>query len=181
MRKLKLAVLVMGLAVAVIGQAQVPQAANDALEMLSNVKPMALNESHIKRFIATAEELDKRDIDIMENEDKVIPTQDEMLSQVRQNSEAMSILKANGFSPEEFSDVAMNIVVAMGALEMRKNQVEIDQAMAQLEAMKGQLPQAQYDMIASQVLGVQAAFAKAPPANVDLVEEHRDALEAIGN
>ncbi len=178
MRVFEKAVLILGLMFSVAGSAQAPQAANDALEMLSNIEPMALSESDVTRFISTAQEFHERDVDIMEDED--VPTQAEMLARVRENGEAMSILKANGFTPEGFSDVAMNIVLAMGALEMRANQAEIDQAMAQLEAMKGQLPQAQYDKIADQVLGVQRAFAKAPPANVDLVAKHRDELDAIG-
>ena len=68
----------------------------------------------------------------------------------------------------------------MGALAMEGQQAEIDQAMAQLEAMKGQIPEAQYQMMEQQVMGAVALFRRAPESNVRLVEKYQAELEALG-
>ena len=50
-----------------------------------------------------------------------------------------------------------------------------------MEAMKDQLPPAQYEAIRQQIVGVQMMFAKAPASNVQLVQRYRPQLEALGN
>ncbi len=161
--------------------AQVPPGAQQAMDVVKSIEPKVLSESDMKRFIATAKEFDEKDVDFDTGNEGNVPTREEMLEMARSNDQAMSILRSHGFEPEEYYDVTMNVMLAMGASEMQKNKAEIDEAMAQLELMKSQIPPAQYEMLAEQVLGVQTAFAKAPASNIALVEKYKPELEKLGN
>ena len=151
------------------------------LKMFADVEPIALTESDIEGFIAASKALDEQGVDLDVAGPDAPPTQAGMIDAMKANSEAMAIIEDNGFSAEEFSDVTLNIVLAIGAAELAANRAEIDAAMQQMEAMKDQLPPEQYAAIREQVLGMQMMFEKAPPANIELVQRYRPQLEAIGN
>ena len=104
-------------------------------------------------------------------------------SQMRQmwvgNADVARILGQHGLTPERFGNVAMNLMMAIGAAEMAKQQVDMDEALAQLEAIKGQMPQAQYDMMVAQITGVQSIFARVPPENVELAKKYEPEITRI--
>jgi hypothetical protein len=164
-----------------LAEAQAPPGAAAGLEIIQNIEPIDLTESDIERFLAASKDFDEADIDLGTQGTTEPPTQAEMIKAVEANSEAMAILDDHGFTPKHFSDVTMNIVLAVGAAEMAANRAEIDQAMQQMEAMKDQLPPAQYEAIRQQIVGVQTMFAKAPAANIELVQRYRPQLEALGD
>lgn len=159
--------------------AQAP--APPGLEIIQNIEPIELTESDVERFLAASKDFDEADIDLGQPVGKEPPSQAQMIEAVEANSEAMAILDEHGFTAQHFSDVTMNIVLAIGAAEMAANKAEIEQAVQQMEAMKDQLPPAQYEAIRQQIVGVQMMFDKAPEANVQLVQRYRPQIEALGN
>ena len=142
---------------------------------------MNLTEDHVERFIGAAKDFNEADIEVDDIGDGGVPSQAEVAEKIGNNPEAMRILNKHGFSPEEFSGVSMNVIMAMGAAEMAANKAEIDQAMAQFEAMKGQIPEAQYNQMVGSILAAQEMFAKAPPGNIELVARYKGELEALGD
>jgi len=105
---------------------------------------------------------------------------DASLAAVRSNPKAMAILNRHGYTPEEFQVIMMNAMAAFGASQMDQHQREMAAAMEQLEALKGQLPPGQYERMRSQVLGMNAAFARVPPGNVQLAKKYEAEFLAIG-
>lgn len=163
------------------GAASAQMSADDSLDLLKSVEPMSLSEKDVTGFIAAADDFDKEDVEIDGLDDGSAKTRSEMINRVKQNGAAVAIIKRHGFSVDRFADVSMNVMLAMGALEMQKNQPEIEQSMQQLEAMKGQLPPGQYEKFVDQIMGVRSAFARAPDANVELVAKYRDQIDEIGS
>lgn len=155
--------------------------ADDSLDLLKSIEPIKLSEKDVTGFIAAANDFDKQDVEIDGLEDGSAKTRSEMIDRVEQNGAAVAIIKRHGFSVARFADVSMNVMLAMGALEMKKNEPEIEQSMQQLEAMKGQLPPGQYELFMDQIMGVRNAFARAPESNVQLVANYRDQIDEIGS
>lgn len=162
-------------------QAQGPQGAQQALEMLKNVEVVKLTDSDITNFVAAGKEFDESDIDIDGFDEDRVPSYAEMIESVEANGAAMKILKRHGFSAESFASVSMNIMIALGASEMKGHEAEIAQSLAQIEEMKAQIPPATYEMLRDQIAGAQQIFAKAPPENIVLVEKHRAAIDSVGD
>ncbi|MEM7613190.1 MAG: hypothetical protein AAF270_16010 [Pseudomonadota bacterium] len=149
----------------------------DWMSQMTDVEPIELSERDVKRAIKTADQLAKAAEAGEIDESGMAPGN---LDALIANRKAMSIIEGNDFTAESFTSTMMNIVMAMGAAEMEDNKEEVEQATAQLEAMKSQLSPEQYEMFASQILGVQKAFANAPAGNVELVRKYKDEIEALG-
>jgi hypothetical protein len=104
------------------------------------------------------------------------------------NSEALSILQKNGFTPQSFQQVIYSVGLAMGGLESRGREDEIagatQQAEQMLEQMEGQLTPEQMAMMRQQMgtaMGTMKRMQDQPPGNLTLVEKYRGQLEALFN
>ncbi|MEM7278251.1 MAG: hypothetical protein AAF385_09010 [Pseudomonadota bacterium] len=175
-----LGLLLSATATAQVNSAQMNQA-SQAMEALKAVEPIELSEKDVTRFIAAAKELHESEVDMEVFDDDKVPDSESIGNKIRSNAEANAIIRKHGFDADEFAAVSMNVVIAMGASEMKEHQAEIDMAIKQLEAMKGSLPEGQYQMMVDQVMGASAVFASAPKGNVALVEKYKPELEAIGD
>ena len=140
---------------------------------LQNAEVRELSERELKNMIAAMTE-----IEAMEGE--INTDSPSMFEAISANDKAMAALRRNDFNPESFQSTVYNVVLAMGALEMRGQKEQLDQAVAQLEAMKGQIPESQYNYMKEQVLGTIQLFERAPESNVVLVEKFKPELDAIG-
>ena len=159
--------------VAATATAQDPAAGQAWLAELQSVEVREISEREMTNMIAAMEE-----IEVMEGEiDTDTPS---MFEAISANNQAMAVLRRNDFSAESFESTVYNVVLAMGALEMQGQKEQLDQAVAQLEAMKGQLPEAQYNYMKEQVLGTIQLFQRAPESNIRLAEKYKDELDAIG-
>lgn len=175
MKTLTIIVAAAALALVAAGaNAQQDQAAAQAwLAELKTVEVRELGEDEVKRMIAAMTEIEAMGDEI----DTDSPT---MFEAIRTNDKVMGVLRRNDFKAEDFESTVHNVVLAMGALEMRGQKEQLDQAVAQLEAMKGQLPEAQYNYMKEQVVGTIQLFERAPESNLSLVEKYKPELDAIG-
>ena len=174
LRVVGLLMAAMGLLFSTTASAQVPEEAQAWLNRLETVEGRELSEREMTSLIAAMKE-----IEAMEDE-SINTDSPNMFSAIAANDAARGAIEKQGFTPESFESVVNNLVLAMGALAMEGQKAEIEQAMAQLEAMKGQLPEAQYQMLEKQVMGTVKLFQRAPESNVRLVEKYQSELEAIG-
>ena len=175
MKALMIMVVAAALAlVAAAATAQQGQAEAQAwLEELKTAEVRELSDGDVRNMISAMTE-----IEAMEGEiDTDTPN---MFDAISANDDAMAVIRRNGFNAESFQSTVYNVVLAMGALEMRGQKEQLDQAVAQLEAMKGQIPEAQYNYMQEQVLGTIQLFQRAPESNVALVEKYKPELDAIG-
>ena len=141
---------------------------------LEQAEVREISESEMKNLLAAMEDIEAMESDAIDTD---TPT---MFDAIEGNAEAKAILARHDFEPGQFQSAVHNVVLAMGALAMEGQQAEIDQAMAQLSAMKDQLPEAQYQMMEKQVMGTIALFRRAPESNIRLVEKYQSELEALG-
>ena len=161
------------LALAATANAQDPAAGQAWLAELQTAEVRELSEREMKNMLSAMEEIEA----IEGNIDTDSPN---MFDAIAADDRAMAVLRRNDFSAESFKSTVYNVVLAMGALEMQAQKAELDQAVAQLEAMKDQLPEAQYQYMQEQVLGTIRLFQRAPEANVRLVERFKPELDALG-
>ncbi|MEL6449117.1 MAG: hypothetical protein AAFQ62_14335 [Pseudomonadota bacterium] len=163
--------LVMGLAG--VAQAQSAAEANAWMAELEQTEVRDITEGEMKRLLGAMEEIEAMEGTI--NTDS--PT---MFDAIQANAEASSVLSRYDFDGQEFKVVVHNVMLAMGALAMRDQKAELDMAVQQLQAMKGQLPEAQYQALERQVLGAIQLFDRAPASNIALVEKYKEEIDAIG-
>ena len=169
------AIVCLGLCLAPAAGAQVP---NDIMAQLEAIETFVLTDSQVSSWLVAAKELDQLDIDDSElNFDGLSPA--EMQEVFSANGDALAVIESNGFSAESFSNIGMNLMLAIGAAEMAGQQAEIDAALAQLEAAKGQMPAAQYDMMVAQITSVQSLFAKVPPENIALAQKYEQQIAEL--
>lgn len=173
MKTLMITVTTACLALAAAAQAQAPADGQAWLAELRNAEVRELSDREMQNMIAAMKDIEAMGDDI----DTDTPN---MFEAIAANDEAMAVLRRNDFSPEGFQSTVYNVVLAMGALEMQGQKEQLDQAVAQLEAMKDQLPEAQYQYMQEQVLGTIRLFEKAPESNVRLVEKYKGELDSIG-
>lgn len=173
MKTLMIIVMSAGLALAAAANAQDPAAGQAWLAELQTTEVRELSDRDMTNMISAMEE-----IEAMEGE--IDTDSPNMFDAISGNDEAMAVLRRNDFSAAEFESTVYNVVLAMGALEMRGQKEQLDQAVAQLEAMKGQIPEAQYQYMEQQVLGTIRLFERAPESNVNLVAKYKDELDSLG-
>lgn len=143
---------------------------------LAGAEPVALTESDVERWIKTSKSLIAADVDGLNDNASI----SESMRIIESNNEAMSILKSNGYDTAEFQSHSLNIVMAAMANEVEANKAEIEASLAQLEMMKGQLPEAQYEMLASSVNGLMSAYERTPKENLPVVAKFREEIEQLG-
>ncbi|MEM1261253.1 MAG: hypothetical protein AAGH76_02525 [Pseudomonadota bacterium] len=152
----------------------------DALEQWNKAPIVELSDSDVTRFIALSTEAASSDVEFEGYaDDKPITNYDAFATAMRENSKAMALLNKHGFNPESFRDVAINIAMSMGAIEMEENRPEMEQGLAQLESMKAMMPPDQYELLSSQIKGMFAAFERAPEGNIAVVREYKTELDAL--
>ena len=155
------------------------EAAMQALQELQKAPIVEFSESDVERFIALAKAADESDIKVEGLEDGQMPNFSKMADALRANDDAMKLLGQHGFTPESYRDISVNIALALGASELRKNESQMKASLAQVESMKGMMPEGQYNMMVEQLTGTLQAFERAPDSNVAVVEKMRPALEEL--
>lgn len=161
----------------VTGQA----APNNFLGGFEGAPVIELNEARVERFIAVGEAMKAQQIEY-EDELNAPPSIDSWAQAAEGNDQISRIIKRNGFKDgEDFALTSYAIMLAMGAVEIDANRAQMEQATAQLKAMKDQLPPETYTMMEQQLLGAFAIFDNVPAGNLALVRKHRDALTAISD
>lgn len=173
MKTLMIIVATAALALAATANAQDPAAGQAWLAELKTAEVREFSEGELKNMISAMEELEGM-------EDEIDTDTPNMFDAISASDQAMAALRRNDFNPESFQSTVYNVVLAMGALEMEGQKEQLDQAVAQLEAMKGQIPEAQYNYMQEQVLGTIQLFQRAPESNVRLVEKYKGELESLG-
>lgn len=173
MKTLKMIVAAAALALAATAGAQDPAAGQAWLAELKTAEVRELSEREMKNMLSAMKEFEAM-------EDEIDTDTPNMFDAISANDEAMGVLRRNDFSAESFQSTVYNVVLAMGALAMEAEKAQLDQAVAQLEAMKDQIPEAQYQYMQEQVLGTIRLFERAPESNVRLVEKYQDELESMG-
>lgn len=174
MKRMMGLVVIAGLALATAAQAQDPAAAQAWMAELQSVETKELSEAEVKNVIAAM-----KDLDGLENSGIDTDSPD-MFDAISANNEAMSILKKNDLDANSFRVAVVNIALALGALEVEANRPQIEATLAQMEAMKGQIPEEQFNMIQQQVTGALALVERAPKSNIELVGKYKAELDAIG-
>lgn len=139
-------------------------------EALQAVEVREVSETELRNFIAAVEDLDAMETGI----DMGTP---DMFEAIAASDEAMSALRRNDFSAESFRSTLCNLALALGALSMGGQEAKV---VAQLEAMKTELPPDRYAQMEARLLDSIRLFERAPEANVALVEKYRDELRALG-
>ncbi len=71
------------------------------------------------------------------------------------------------------------MLMAIGAAEMARQQVDMGEALVPIDAIKGQMPRAQYDMTVAQITGEESQFARVLPENVELAKKHGPKITRI--
>lgn len=143
-------------------------------ENFQNADKVKLTDNHVERFIAAAKELRAQKFDYQNSENQ------DWNEAFRENAQLNGVLKRHGFDDgAAFEATVYSIVAAIGSMEMEKNRPEIEQAKAQLEQMKDQMPAETYAMLEQQMLGMAQVFDDQPAGNVEVVRKYRDQLEGL--
>jgi hypothetical protein len=146
----------------------------DPLGLLDKQSVIALTDSLMKNYIGAAMELNSQEKTID------FDRQRSSLEDLQLGRKGMDIIGKYGLELIQFQRVAYSIAMAFGAEAMQGKSAEIEQARQQMQAMKGKLPEAQYEMMKQQMMSIFDRFADQPPGNVELVAKYRDQLEALG-
>jgi hypothetical protein len=108
----------------------------------------------------------------------------QMVQGLRANAEATAILRRHGFADfERFSRVHYSVISAFVAAQMREGAAEQEEAMREMEAMKGKVPDEQYKAMEAAMKGAAAmreAMGRQPEENVALVARYREQIEGLG-
>jgi hypothetical protein len=155
-------------------------ASNSFLSGFEGAEIIALDEATVKRFIDVGEALNAQQVDYADQLDEP-PSIRSWAQAAEDNDKINRIIRQNGFKDgEDFALTSYAVMLAMGAVELDANRAEMEQARAQLKAMKDQLPPETYTMMEQQLLGAFAIFDNVPAGNLALVRKYREALSAIG-
>ena len=154
-------------------------AAMESLKSLQQAPIIELTDGDVERMIALSKEAETSDIEVDGLGEGDMPNYNSMAKALGSNTDAVALLSKHGFTPESYRDVAINVALAMGAAEMRKNEAQMEASLKQLEAAKGMMPEDQYNMLVEQITGTLATFEKAPDSNIELVEKFRPELENL--
>ncbi len=154
-------------------------AANSVLDGFADNEVVTLTDAKVQAFIALSQEVEQMNLDLEEEMDAE-PNVDNWASAMEGNAKLYSAIKRHGFaSGREFALTSYAVMLAYGGLEMESNRAEMEQARAQLKAMKDQLPPETYAMMEEQMLGAFALFEDQPPENLALVRKYRAQLDAL--
>ncbi|MEM1230892.1 MAG: hypothetical protein AAGI15_10165 [Pseudomonadota bacterium] len=154
-------------------------AATSALDGFADTQIVSLTDAKVRAFIALSKEIEAMNLDL-EDEMDADPGVDSWASAVEGNATVYSALKRHGFaSGKDFALTSYAVMLAYGGLEMESNRAEIEQARAQLQAMKDQLPPETYALMEEQMLGAFALFEDQPQENLALVRKYREQLDAL--
>lgn len=172
--------LVLFVLLAASAGAQTQTAADNFLSGFEGAEVVELDEATVKRFIDVGEALKAQQVDYADELDEP-PSIRSWAQAADGNDQINRVIRQHGFKDgEDFALTSYAIMLAMGAVELDANRAEMEQARAQLNAMKDQLPPETYTMMEQQLLGAFAIFDNVPPGNLALVRKYREALTAIG-
>jgi hypothetical protein len=145
--------------------------------MESMTKPIELNESTMENLVAAMTEMQTLGDKYEAGSDMA-----NMASAWSANSEGMRVLGKHGFkNPMEFQRVVASVAGAMAAVEMEGREEEMAKAQAQMEAMKSQMTEEQYNMLVASSQAALGGISDQPAGNVELVKKWRERLDAIGD
>lgn len=148
-----------------------------------SLEPVALTESDVEHFVGALEELQATGLRYESRLGSDPSDATSLAEGFRGSAEAMAILRKHGFDVPRFQVVSYSVALAMVADQAAASAPEVNEAVAQVEKMKGQIPKEQYDAM---LAGAQSAAAlsqdmqKQPAGNVDVVKPFRERLERLG-
>lgn len=174
------ALIIGALCFAAVSQAQ-EGSQGTLLDLWADVAPRELSDKEFSDVLSIMKEFDEKDVDLNIDDQNGLPSKDAQLAAVKANPEAVAILAKHGYSPDSMYPVMINAVIAFGAAEMSDHKPEMAQAMAQLQAMKGQIPDEQYNMMMKQFGGGVDAMNRVPPANIVLAKKYRTQFDEIAD
>lgn len=158
-------------------------AAAQAIGSIASMEPLALAESDVEHFVAALEELHHAGLE-RESRLGTAPSEaNQMFEGLSASAEAMGILRKHGFDLSRFQYVGYTVALALAADDAASSAPQVDEAIAQVEKMKGQIPKEQYDAMlaaAKGASGIVQDLRAQPQGNVDLVRRFRERLEKIG-
>ncbi|MEL7311153.1 MAG: hypothetical protein AAFN07_06560 [Pseudomonadota bacterium] len=149
----------------------------EMMEMIETTEPVVLTDGDIETWISTVETLIDSGIDDLTSEQSIGAA----MQTIGASAQAKSILSRSGYDLESFQNTSLNIAMAMGAAEMAENRPELEASLSQMEAMKGQIPAEQYEMMSRMVKGAMAMFEKTPEQNIETVAKYADRIDALGS
>lgn len=158
-----------------LGASEVGAQASDAAGGDARPAAVELTADDVEGFIAVVGELDGLDTEV-----EVGTLEPGTGDWAKLNAQALAVIERHGFDVERFQVVAYSISLAAAAGELDQGGAEFDQALAQLEAMKPQLSETQYEAMRKQLVAAAAMLEDQPPGNVALVARYRAELEALG-
>ncbi|MEL7538407.1 MAG: hypothetical protein AAFZ58_08740 [Pseudomonadota bacterium] len=157
----------------------------ELVEQLSALEPRELKEPEVQSFIATVTEVQSKDLKLAgfgggdDNDFNLTKLE----ASIDDTPAVKSIVRSNGFSTPEFTEVTGQIGLAMMRAEMQREGADLMQMATMMEMMIPTMPDGPQK--AEAVAGIQALkdldkIAKsAPEGNVQLVEKYRTELEAL--
>ena len=146
-----------------------------------DMEPINLTADIMERFITATTKLSELGLETAASELSNPNDPEQMAELMQRGSKAMQIMADNGFDIMNFQQVAYTIGLAVGAVQMGENEVQMNMARQQLEAMKSTMSEEDYQQALQGMEGLQKMYADQPEGNVDLVKKYWDELMALGN
>lgn len=158
-------------------------AAMQAVGSMASMQPVTLSESDVEHFVAALEDLNRAGVR-HESRLGADPSEATQLAEgLRGSAEALGILQKHGFDLPRFQVVSYTVALAIAAEDADGSAPNVDEAIAEVEKMKGQLPREQYEAMlaaAKSASGIVQDLQAQPAGNVALVKRFRERIERIG-
>jgi hypothetical protein len=145
-------------------------------------QPVALAEQDVEGFLTVMREFKRLGLETRRDSDDPMSSVGAMATAWGANREAMAILRDNDFDIPRFQQVTYSVMMAMAASEMDGNSGNAQASAAQLEAMKGKVPPAQYEAMKKaleQSTQMVEAMSKQPEGNIELVKRFKEEIDAL--
>lgn len=154
-----------------------------AVGSVASMQPLTLSESDVEHFTAALEELHQAGLDRNARLGPDASDASQLAEGMRGSAEAMAILSRHDFDLPKFQQTAYSVALAIAADEAAGSQPKVDDAVAQVEKLKGQVPKDQYDAMLAAAKSAGAVvqdLQQQPAGNVEAVRKYRERLERIG-
>ncbi len=153
----------------------------NAASAMAALEPLRLGEDDVEHFVAALEDFKRAGLESRLGSDASEARQ--FAEGLRASSEAMAILQRHGFDLARFQRVGYSVALALAAADAAASAPKVNEALAEVEKLKGQVPKEQYDAMvagAKAAAGIAEDMQNQPEGNVELVKRFRDRIERIG-
>ncbi|MEW5915395.1 MAG: hypothetical protein AB1762_03275 [Gemmatimonadota bacterium] len=145
----------------------------------AQLQAIPLSEGDVEHFIAATKELHALGAEVHAELGDDPSKVQSWTTAIQANAEAMSILRKHTFDIPRYQQVAMSVMMAYAAEDVKKSQVDMK---AQMEQMKATLPKEQYEQMQKaneQAQAMLKAYENQPQSNIDLVAKYRAQIDEI--